>query len=245
MKRAHHETFSNEIVFIDTTGSCDQTDSNITFMFGASKVGAIPMRCVIHTSQNEQCYYNAFMALKDAIGQCGFFNKSPSAIMTDDSSAERNALNKVFPTSKLLLCSFHVCQAMWRRPWDTNHGIENMHRKSVMLMFRLTVFERHVTACEELMKEFLSHHLVSKYPLLYKTILHNSGNVCSAKTLQVKKLDNYTYHVTCPVELNEKKYLKTSPMLSFEDRLCLTKLSEGKEIDESFFQNMTESMSYK
>lgn len=355
MKRAHHETFSNEIVFIDTTGSCDQTGSNITFMFGASKVGAIPLGCVIHTFQNEECYFNAFMALKDAIRQCGFFNKSPSVIMTDDSSAERNALTKVFPASKLLLCSFHVCQAMWRWLWDTNHGIENMHRKSIMLMFRQIVFERDVTACEELMKEFLSHHLVLKYPLLqehlsqfwerksewcicyrssYFTRGHNTNNMVEvsirifkenvlqrsksfntvatidfvsnqleehyirrlrtyalsrktnldllhkqfcikAKTLQVKKLDNCTFHVTssdntfvyvvhsdiemcdcpagqggafckhmCAVELNEKKYLKTSPMLSFEDRICLAKLSEGKEIDEAFFQNMTESSGF-
>jgi len=355
MKRAHHETFSNEIVFIDTTGSCDQTGSNITFMFGASKVGAIPLGCVIHTAQNEECYMQAFMALKEAIGQCGFLDKSPSVIMTDDSSAERNALTKVFPTSKLLLCSFHVCQAMWRWLWDTNHGIDNLHRKPIMLMFRQIVFERDVTACEELMKEFLLNHLVLKYPLLVKHLTqfwkrktewcicyrssyltrgHNTNNMVEvsirifkdnvlqrsksfnavatidfvsnqleqhyvrrlrtyalsrktnldllyrqfcikAKKLQIEKLNSCTFHVTssdntfvyvvqldiemcdcpagqggafckhmCAVELNEKFYLKNSPMLSFEDRICLAKLSEGKEIDESFFHNMIESSGF-
>lgn len=118
-------------------------------MFGASKVGAIPLGCVIHTSQNKECYFNAFMALKEAIAQCDFFDKSPSVIMTDDSSAERNALTKVCSKSKLLLCSFHVCQAIWRLLWDTNHGIENTHRKSFMLMFCQILFEQNASACEE------------------------------------------------------------------------------------------------
>ena len=42
MKRAHSYSFSKDIVFVDSSSSCDQGNSTITFFFGASKVGGIP-----------------------------------------------------------------------------------------------------------------------------------------------------------------------------------------------------------
>ena len=34
--------------------------------------------------------------------------------MTDDCRAERSALKNVWPESTLLLCQFHILQALWR-----------------------------------------------------------------------------------------------------------------------------------
>uniref|UniRef100_A0A668A7Q5 MULE transposase domain-containing protein n=1 Tax=Myripristis murdjan TaxID=586833 RepID=A0A668A7Q5_9TELE len=34
--------------------------------------------------------------------------------LTDDSRAERTALSRTFPHGKLLLCCFHLLQAVWR-----------------------------------------------------------------------------------------------------------------------------------
>lgn len=83
--------------------------------FGATKVGAVPLACILHTEQSEENYTAAFQLLRDTLpkesfGGFGF----PKIFMTDDSSAERNALKNVFPESRRLLCIFHVCQAMWR-----------------------------------------------------------------------------------------------------------------------------------
>jgi len=38
----------------------------------------------------------------------------PTITMTDDSAAEREAIAKVWPLTHLLLCQFHVNQAVWR-----------------------------------------------------------------------------------------------------------------------------------
>ena len=38
----------------------------------------------------------------------------PVVILTDDSSAERNALELCWPQTVCLLCTFHVLQAFWR-----------------------------------------------------------------------------------------------------------------------------------
>jgi len=61
--------------------------------------------------------------------------------MTDDSCAERQALQQVFPKSTLLLCAFHVCQAHWRWLWDTKHKINQFERQSLMTKFRDVLFD--------------------------------------------------------------------------------------------------------
>ncbi len=53
-----------------------------------------------------------FNLWKSILPEKAFFGEgSPSVIMTDDSDAERAALAACFPTSRLLLCQFHVLQA--------------------------------------------------------------------------------------------------------------------------------------
>ena len=44
--------------------------------------------------------------------------------MTDDSEAERNAFHAVWPESELLLCRFHLSQAVWRWLVKRNHNVE-------------------------------------------------------------------------------------------------------------------------
>lgn len=56
--------------------------------------------------------------------------------MTDDSAAERSALKQVWPSSRLLLCTFHVLQK--ERGWL--HKMKNMvlkeKRLPLMRMFQ-------------------------------------------------------------------------------------------------------------
>lgn len=51
----------------------------------------------------------------------------PAIFMTNDCAANRNALSKIFPQSKLLLCTFHVPQAVWRWLWDSLRNIDKDH----------------------------------------------------------------------------------------------------------------------
>lgn len=103
MLRAHQLPFSADIVFVDSSGSCDQGGSIVTFLFGASKIGGVPLGCIIHYEQNEQVYEYCFKALRELLGNEGFYGKSyPSVFMTDDSAAGRNAIK----TSQILHCCF-------------------------------------------------------------------------------------------------------------------------------------------
>ncbi|CAK1581723.1 unnamed protein product [Parnassius mnemosyne] len=69
--------------------------------------------------------------------------------MTDDSTAERNALRTIFPNARLILCAFHVCQAFWRWLCVTDHKVDIMKRQSIMMRFRNILF---VTDPEEAVK---------------------------------------------------------------------------------------------
>ncbi|GFV45680.1 SWIM-type domain-containing protein [Trichonephila clavipes] len=128
MKRNHHLFSSKEIIFIDSTSSCEASSSTITILLSATKVGALPLAVMIHASQSIQNYINAFQLLKMNFPQCFGGQDYPEVFMSDDSSAEKGALAAVWPEAKQLLCHFHVAQAEWR--WLFSHKMLVMYADS-------------------------------------------------------------------------------------------------------------------
>ena len=143
------------MVFIDLSGSCDQTSTCVTFMFTANKIGAMPLACVLHTEQTEANYTLAFLAVKQAFESTKKKFK-PKVIMTDDSPAERNALKAVFPSAHLLLCILHICQAVWRWLWQREHKVEKNDRNIIMKLFRDILFSTTPEEAEENATRFFS-----------------------------------------------------------------------------------------
>jgi MULE transposase domain len=66
--------------------------------------GAIPVCVLLHKEQSEATYLKCFHLARRVT------NINPAIFMTDDSTAERNALRSVFPAAKLFLCLFHRSQ---------------------------------------------------------------------------------------------------------------------------------------
>lgn len=150
MRRAHRLKYCEEICFIDSTGSCDQGNSSVTFLFTSSKVGALPLACVVHTSQTEDEYTEIFRLILSTLGKEAFFGKGfPRVIVTDDSSAERNALRTVFPKATLFLCIFHFCQSIWRWLWNSDQNIHKEHRPLLMQLVRSILFAKTTDECVE------------------------------------------------------------------------------------------------
>lgn len=56
--------------------------------------------------------------------------------MTDDSTAEKNALKSLWPTVKQFLCHFHMAQAEWRWLHDSKNGIKLLERLPLMRKFQ-------------------------------------------------------------------------------------------------------------
>lgn len=49
MKRSHEQKWSSEICFVDSTGSCDQMQTCVTFILGAHKIRGVPLACFFST----------------------------------------------------------------------------------------------------------------------------------------------------------------------------------------------------
>ena len=124
MQRAHQLPTAENIAFVDSTASCDAENHVITFVLLLSPYGAVPGAVFITAGRSQQDYAAGFTALDRLLESQGFHGKGhPSVIITDDSAAERSALSTVWPEALLLLCHFHVMQAVWRWLWDSKHKI--------------------------------------------------------------------------------------------------------------------------
>ncbi|CAL1289482.1 unnamed protein product, partial [Larinioides sclopetarius] len=56
MKRAHSLKTSEEIIFVDSTSSCDAENHTITFMLTPCSAGAVPVGIFITKGQTEESY---------------------------------------------------------------------------------------------------------------------------------------------------------------------------------------------
>lgn len=110
MQRAIENISVRTSVFVDTSASVDQTNSSFTLLMAPTKAGAIPVGIVIHDSQSEESYKKGFSLLKGIWENI----KEPEIenFMSDDGASLRSALGSVWPEVRILLCLFHLPQAM-------------------------------------------------------------------------------------------------------------------------------------
>ena len=70
---------------------------------------------ILTLSEARGTLVSAFQRFRDLLPEAAFGAKGfPQVIMTDDCESLRQALEIVFPEAILLLCIFHVLQAVWR-----------------------------------------------------------------------------------------------------------------------------------
>lgn len=200
MKRVFLSTAYENMIFVDTTSSCDQTSSAITLVFTSHKIGGLPLACAIHTEQNESNYTLVFAAIKEALEKNDMNKKFvPDIVMTDDSTAERNALRTIFPNARLLLCAFHVCQAFWRWLCVIDHKVDIMRRQSIMIRFRNILFETDPEEAGKMYEELTSDEYVKTMPALINhmsKLWHRRLEWCISDRLDLLTRGNNTNNIT-------------------------------------------------
>jgi len=141
MTRAHSADFAKDVCFVDSTASCDADNHILTFMLTVTAAGAVPLGVMITDSTSAASYISGFTLLKSVLPEQSFGCRGyPSVFLTDDSDAERTALQTCWPDADLKLCLFHVPQAVWRWLWDEKHKIDKDDRKELMSEFRRIVY---------------------------------------------------------------------------------------------------------
>ncbi|KAE8741649.1 hypothetical protein FOCC_FOCC012852 [Frankliniella occidentalis] len=150
MRRTHDLFWAKNIVFVDTSSSCDSTSTNVTLMLTATKAGAIPMVVLLHEGQSTESYRVAFELFQETYPNAFGGEMHPLTFMSDNSSAEKKALKLIWPDSLQLLCGFHVGQAEWE--W-INTNISKELKKTLMAAFQEIHYANSNETLEEKIEE--------------------------------------------------------------------------------------------
>ncbi|KAL1469853.1 hypothetical protein MTO96_024776 [Rhipicephalus appendiculatus] len=70
MRRAQRLESAQNIIFVDSTSSCDADGSTATVLLTSTKAGAVPIAVLVHSSQSRQGYVTAFQLLKQRYPFC-------------------------------------------------------------------------------------------------------------------------------------------------------------------------------
>jgi len=173
MKRAlTHLKSSGEMMLMDSAGCMDRHNSRVFLMLSPSVAGGLPIGLFIQSSESEACIKRAFDIYKEIIPENSFAGRGPSVgpkiIMTDDSTAERNALSSSFITAVLLLCLFHTLQAFWRYIWENKHNVPKDERPHLYNMFKRCAWASTLDEFQTLFNEMLQESVVTSNPTLKK-----------------------------------------------------------------------------
>jgi len=149
MKIAHQLPFPKDIAFVDSTSSCDIQSHSVTFMLAPCGVGAVSLGIFITKGQSNVDYKAAFALIKQSMPN-GFNGQGfPKQFVIDDSETEKQALQSIWPESKINLCRFHILQFVWRWLWDTNHDVLKDDRKILFKLFHRILIATSLHSAEE------------------------------------------------------------------------------------------------
>ncbi|CAB5367359.1 unnamed protein product [Rhizophagus irregularis] len=145
MKRVHEKIRqAGEICYFDASSSFDPLNTSITLLYTSCVAGALPFDLFLTSDESEVTIEFAINKLKSILPSNAFFGRGvdldPSMFMTDDSAAERNAIELCWPNSKRFLCIFHVLQALWRLLWNANNQIKKDDRSTVISDFKRILY---------------------------------------------------------------------------------------------------------
>ena len=186
MKRVHKEwSYSGEMCFMDSSGTMDRHNCRVFLLLTHSPVGGLPLGVIVTSSESENTIRYGLELLKTVFPDGAFYgrgHKGPMIFMTDDAEAERMAIHNVFPSSCILLCTFHVLQALWRWLWDQKHLIAKEDRQSLFYKVKGMMYAESVQQLQTLFDTARECAVSRKYP----NFIQHLTNLYERKEVWVK-----------------------------------------------------------
>jgi hypothetical protein len=186
----------------------EEYNLRVFVMVTYSVCGALPLGIFITSDEKEQTLTDALELMKSCLGDSAFYGAvGPKVFMTDNCSELREALKKVWPTSVLLLCIFHVLQQVWRWLHEKKNGITMEDRPILLLSFKHILYAESEVDLQDSFDNLISSDVASKYAnfkkyvtdvfedceawaLCYRDDLpirgNNTNNLCEAQFLVIK-----------------------------------------------------------
>ena len=142
-----------------------------------SPAGGMPLGNIIVSREDKITLKAGFHLYKSLLPTGVFFehgpNVGPKIAMTDDCQAEHNALSSTWGSMKLLLCIFHLLQALWRWQWNLDHKIDKCDRPSLFCLFKALLYARNQDEYQEAEKRLFEDETTVKYPQYVQHIKKN------------------------------------------------------------------------
>lgn len=167
MRRVHARLKeSSEMVFVDSSGNCGHFNHHLFLLLTRSTAGGLPLGVFITTSETQATLSAAVQLLQTIFPPDSFFGhpEGPLVVKTDDCTALRQALHEAFPKTTLLLCDFHLLQAMWRWLWDSSNEVPIENRAHLLKSFKGLVYASTPTALMEGYTRLMEDHVASQHP---------------------------------------------------------------------------------
>lgn len=157
MLRAHEKiSQSGDLVMLDASGGMDKQRHRLYAFVAPTAAGGLPLGVVVTDCEKENVFTEALLCYRERLSEKSFFAKGyPDVFLTDNDMKERNALNKIYPKSTLLLCQFHMLKAMWTWLCNRKHGIDISHRQQLYFLFKNVVYSFDETLANENRSIFL------------------------------------------------------------------------------------------
>jgi len=172
MKRVHRLVpHSAELVFVDASGNMDRQNARVFLLMTHSAAGGLPLGVLIlHNEQRATISAALRLYLTMLDDRCfgGRGTAGPAVFMTDDSAAERGALQDVFPDSTLLLCAFHILQAYWRFLWDHKTGVKQQYRQQLFSILKAMLYASSEEQLRSLFEAAVSDATVQQHDKVLK-----------------------------------------------------------------------------
>ena len=159
---------SGELVFIDSSASFDDFNNPIFILSTASPAGGLPLGIVITSGESTATVKDGLLMLQGMLLSSKAFGgegniSGPKTIVTDDSTAEREGIQQVWPHSQLYLCIFHLLQSVWRWLLSRKNNINSDDRQYLMKLFRKVVYSENEETFEKSYVQLLNDDIALKY----------------------------------------------------------------------------------
>ena len=208
---------SGDIVLVDATANLDRHDTKLFHFICPTPAGGLPLGTMITSRENEETVQSGLELFKSVLPENAFFHRGPSKgpkiFMTDDCAAERNAIKSVWPHAVLLLCVFHLLQALWRWLWDSDHKIPKLDRPTLFNVFKSVLYAPNETEFSDATKKMLDHETTKKYTNFVKHIKEKLLPRKEEWSLTTRFEKNYTTH-----SVNTTNYAEVSFRITKENQ---------------------------
>ncbi|XP_050498792.1 uncharacterized protein LOC126879645 [Diabrotica virgifera virgifera] len=141
---------TSEVVMVDASGGVDKQRHRIYFLVTPTAAGGLPLGVIISDSEKESVFLEALTYLRNLVGTCAFnFKRHPKVFITDNDLKEINAIKKVFPESKTLLCQFHMLKSVWSWLCNQKHDVMKEDRQEIYFMFKNLLYSASLNCVNE------------------------------------------------------------------------------------------------